>query len=222
MKKITLFVLAAVLGITAMAQTAANDKFTKAMEQKIAGLDTTRGMESWKDLAAAFERIGDAEKTQWLPYYYAAYSHIMIGYSYMEGNPMGGNAEKTDPEADAAEKLLDKAIGLSKASSETWVLKKMIASLRMMGDPMSRYMTYGPVAEQALNTAKQMDSGNPRVYMLEAQDKFFTPEQFGGSKEEAKILFEKSKELYGTFKPESSIHPNWGMGQVMYFLSQYK
>lgn len=221
MKKITLMIMAVCGSIILFAQ-AATDKFTKAMEQKIAIMDSTRSSDGWKDLAAAFERIGNAEKTQWLPYYYAAYSHIMIGYSFMEGNPMGGAADKTDPEADLAEKLLAKAIGLAKENSETWVLKKMIASLKMMGDPMSRYMTYGPAAAEALATAKNLDASNPRVYMLEAQDKYFTPEQFGGSKDEAKVLFDKSKELFGSFKPESSIHPNWGLNQVIYFLSQYK
>jgi hypothetical protein len=57
---------------------------------------------------------------------------------------------------------------------------------------------------------------------LEGQDKFYTPEQFGGSKDEAKMLFEKAKQLFDSFKPGSSIHPNWGKGTVTYFLSQYK
>ena len=67
-----------------------------------------------------------------------------------------------------------------------------------------------------------MNPANPRVYILEAQDKYYTPEQFGGSKDEAKKLFEKAKELFMTSKPASSIEPQWGMSQVMYFLSQMK
>ena len=70
--------------------------------------------------------------------------------------------------------------------------------------------------------AKEMNPANPRVYILEAQDKYYTPEQFGGSKDEAKKLFEKAKELFMTSKPASSIEPQWGMSQVMYFLSQMK
>ena len=46
----------------------------------------------------------------------------------------------------------------------------------------------------------------PRVYLLEGQDKFFTPEQFGGSKTEAKALFEESIKKQETFKPASSIY----------------
>ena len=58
--------------------------------------------------------------------------------------------------------------------------------------------------------------------MLEGQDKFFTPEQFGGSKAEAKVLFEKSIQLFASNKPKSSIDPHWGLGSVQYFLSQIK
>jgi hypothetical protein len=58
------------------------------------------------------------------------------------------------------------------------------------------------------------------VYLLEGIDKFYTPEQWGGSKTEGRKLFEEAKKKFETFKPASSIHPSWGMGQIMYFLSQ--
>jgi hypothetical protein len=92
----------------------------------------------------------------------------------------------------------------------------------MMGDPMNRYMTYGAEAQAELDKAKELNAENPRVYILEGQDKFYTPEQFGGSKAEAKMLFEKAQKLFETYKPETSIHPNWGKGQVEFFLLQMK
>ena len=98
----------------------------------------------------------------------------------------------------------------------------MIATLRLMADPMNRYMTYGPQAAEALEKAKSLNPENPRVYLLQAQDKFYTPEQFGGSKTEARTLFELSAKKYESFKPESDIAPTWGLPQVKYFLSQIK
>ena len=92
----------------------------------------------------------------------------------------------------------------------------------MMGNPMARFMTEGAKATEALGKAKAMNPNNPRIYILEGQDKFYTPEQFGGSKEEAKKLFEKANEIFMTTKPGSSIEPQWGRGQVAYFLSQLK
>ena len=124
----------------------------------------------------------------------------------------------TDPLADKAELLINQAESLSKDNSEIYLVKKLIATLRLIADPQTRYQTYGPAAVEALATAKKLNPGNPRIYLLEGQDKFYTPEQFGGSKTEAKKLFEESKAKFDTFKPASDIDPNWGRNQVDYFL----
>ena len=221
MKK-TIFILAAMLtGSFSFAQMP--DKFVKAMEAKIIAVDTTISVQGLTDLANSFERIADAEKNQWLAYYYAAFCNASAGLMAANGGDMmAAKTDKTDPYADKAEKQLSKAEELMKDNSEIYIVKKMIATLRMMGDPMNRYMTYGPQAAEALEAAKKLDPNNPRVYLLEGQDKFYTPEQFGGSKDEAKTLFEKSKQLFETFKPASSIHPNWGRGTLTYMFSQFK
>jgi hypothetical protein len=221
MKK-TIFILSAILA-AGISFAQMPDKFVKAMEAKMIAVDTTSGVQGLTDLANAFERIADAEKNQWLAYYYAAYCNAAAGLMAGSGGDiMVAKADKTDPYADKAETQIKKAEALMKDNSEIFVVKKMIATLRMVGDPMNRYMTYGPEAQAALDEAKKLDANNPRVYLLEGQDKYFTPEQFGGSKEEAKVLFEKSKQLFETFKPASTVHPNWGKGTVAYFLSQYK
>ena len=221
MKK-TIFILSAILA-AGISFAQMPDKFVKAMEAKMVAIDTTTSVQGLTDLANAFERIADAEKSQWLAYYYAAYCNASAGLMAGSGGDiMVAKADKTDPYADKAEAQIKKAEELMKSNSEIFVVKKMIATLRMIGDPMNRYMTYGPEAQAALDEAKKLDANNPRVYLLEGQDKYFTPEQFGGSKEEAKVLFEKSKQLFESFKPASTVHPNWGKGSVTYFLSLYK
>lgn len=220
MKRI--FFLAAALVMT-MVSYSQGDKFVGAMQSKLSSIDSNNSADTWKDMANSFERIADAEKTQWLPYYYASYCNIQAGYSSLpKDGSMGDNTSITDPLADKAETLLNKAEALSKDNGEIFVIRKMVHGLRMMGNPMARYMTEAPMADAALSRAKEISPDIPRIYILEAQDKYFTPEQFGGSKEEAKILFEKARNLFTSFKPESSIAPNWGRNIVAYFLSQYK
>ena len=220
MKRIFFLIPACIFTLVTMAQ---SEKYTKAMEQKLAGYDTVRSQTGLQELANSFERIADAEKTQWLPYYYAALSNVNLGMTHVfAAGPIGGNADKGDPLADKAENLLKKAEDLSKDNSEIFIIKKMIASLRMLGDLMSRYQTQGAIATEALETAKKLNPENPRVYMLEGIDQFNTPEQFGGSKTEAKRLFDEAIKKFDAFKPESSIHPTWGRGTVQYFLSQIK
>jgi tetratricopeptide (TPR) repeat protein len=202
---------------------AQGEKYKTAMKEKITVLDTSRDVNTLKDMSAAFERIGDAEKTQWLPYYYAALSVINAGNFIYVTNPSNvEELQKIDPLAERAEQLLDKADALNQNNSEIYAAKKMAATLRMMVDPMSRYMQYGAKAQQALETAKKLNPENPRLYLLEGEDKFYTPEQYGGSKTEAKKLFEEALKKYDSFKPASDIDPNWGKNTVEYFLSQLK
>lgn len=220
MKKLLSFIL--LLATFASAQAQMPEKFVKAMEAKVPLIDSTQTAEGFIDLANSFERIANAEKNQWLPYYYAALCQVMAGYFSMGDNPMGGNADKTDPLADKAKALLDKAEELEKDNSEIYLVRKMVNSLHMMGNPMQRYMTDGTAAAEALAMAKKLNPDNPRVYLQEGQDKYYTPEQFGGSKTEAKQLFERAYKQFEIFKPASSIHPNWGLSQVNYFLSLTK
>ena len=200
---------------------AQSEKYQKAMSDKISQMAGASTVDAWRDLSNAFERIAEAEKTQWLPYYYASMSRVMAGYMIGNGQ-MGGFADKSDPEADKAEALLDKAQAIAGDNSEIWCIRKMIATLRMSAAPMVRFQTYGPKAAEALDKARQLDPENPRVYLLEGQDKFFTPEQFGGSKAEAKVLFETCLKKAESFKPASPLHPTWGPSQASYFLGQIK
>jgi hypothetical protein len=216
MNKIILMLLAVSLTASAVAQ---SDKYVNAMAPKIAALDTTRNSAGLQDLSNSFERIAVAEKEQWLPYYYAALAQTNLGYSKMNAG-MSGDPAVIDPIADKADALLSEAEKQSPNNSEIFVVRKMIHTLRMMVDPQSRFQSFGPSAAAALETAKKLNPQNPRVYLLEGQDKFFTPEQFGGSKVEAKKLFETAMQKYASFKPENNLSPNWGRGMAQYFMAQ--
>src|SRR5882757_1230193 len=72
-------ILSLVLLITLTAG-AQSDKYLQAMQKNIAMLDSAKSISQLESLATTFERIGDAEKTQWLPYYYAALAQTWIGW----------------------------------------------------------------------------------------------------------------------------------------------
>ena len=185
-------------------------KYLDAMKQNVAQLDTAHSLASFLELGNKFERIGEAEKTQGLPYYYAAYCTVMTTF-------VGADKSKTDEIAGKAEEFLGKAESLDKPSSETNVIRSMIATSHMMVDPQNRYMQYGAASSEALQKAEQMDSTNPRPVYLEGQAKFYTPEAYGGGKAVAKPLFDKA--MFATFKPASDIAPRWGKHATEYFLS---
>lgn len=197
--------------ISVFSQTA----YDKAMSEKAALVEQGKTAEDYSALANDFKRIGDKEKTQWLPYYYAAFSTIQKGRLAMRE----GKMTELDAIAADAQKSLDTAMGLSKDNAELLILQKMIHSLKMMVDPMSRFMTEGTMATEALSKAEKLDPQNPRISLLKAEDIYFTPEQFGGSKAKGLELFQKSLDQYKTYKPKSAIDPNWGKGEAEYFIA---
>lgn len=190
--------------------------YETAMNGKIAKVESHLSQDEFTALSNDFKRIGEKEKSQWLPYYYATFAQIQKGRLLMRENKVS----ELDAIAAEAQKSLDLASALSKDNAEILILQKMIHSLKMMVDPMSRYMTEGAAATQVLGKAEALDPTNPRVTLLKAEDTYFTPAQFGGSKEKGLELFKKAIEQYGTYKPASAQSPNWGKAEAEYFLAQ--
>src|SRR5882724_4198660 len=106
MKKAILILAVSLVSTAIFSQ---SEKYTNAMEKLVPAIDTLWNADGLKDLSNSFERIADAEKTQWLPYYYAALARSNAGYAIMTASGGMGNADKTDPEAKKAEELLNKA-----------------------------------------------------------------------------------------------------------------
>jgi hypothetical protein len=196
------FFLSFTLIVIAVASFAQSDKFKSTMKANLVMFDSIKNPNDYTPLAASFERIGDAEKTQWLPYYYAALSNILKGFADSTGNK--------DNIADKADALIAKAEAIEPKNAEIYLLKSMTSTLHMIVDPSTRWQKYGADVTKNREIAKQLDPNNPRVYFLEGQNIFGTPKSFGGGKENAKPVFEKSVALFQTYKPASELYPNWG------------
>jgi len=212
MKKMFLVLVSLAVMTQGFAQ---SEKFTNAMTKTIAQMDSSKTADDMLAASAGFERIGDAEKTQWLPYYYASLSEVI--YAFMK-NDMANN----DALAGKAEQLLAKADGLQPNNSEISVIKAMIATLRMLVNPQQRWQQYGAVIQQELENAKKQDPANPRPYYLQGQNLRNTPEQFGGGCTTAKPVLEEALKKYETFKPATPIAPKWGKDRVEQVLAGCK
>jgi hypothetical protein len=196
-----------------VAAIAQGDKFTQAMQKNLAKFDSVNETADYQALAASFERIGDAEKTQWLPYYYAGLALTSAGW--IPGLDKDENAEKVKALCDKADALaIDNA-----DKAEILSIRHMAATQQMMVDPQSRWMSYGKEADIDLQKAMTLNPDNPRLYYLRGMGIFGTSEQFGGGKEKAKPIFEKAVALYKTeqLKP---LYPHWGQKQAEDMLAQ--
>jgi hypothetical protein len=203
------FILSFLL-ISAVVANAQSDKYDGAMKKNLSMFDSAKTTADFQAVAAAFERIGDAEKTQWLPYYYAGLALTMAGWQ----------DSKLDKEANAerAKSFCDKAEAIEK-TSEICEIRNMAATQEMMIDPQTRWATYGKQASEALQTGMKLNPNNPRLYYLQGMSVFNTPASFGGGKEKAKPIFEKAVELFKAEQPKP-LYPRWGQKQAEDMLAQ--
>jgi len=211
MKKQLLSFTLVLISLLSFAQTS----YEKVMKEKITKIETVQSAEEFQTLANDFQRIADKEKGKWQPAYYTAYSYIQKGRVLMRE----GKTQGLDEIADQAQKYVDNAQSIEK-NAEIQLLQKMIYSLKMMVNPMERFMTYGTKATEELKSAEELDPNNPRIILIKAEDIYFTPEQYGGSKEKGIALFKQSLEKFNSYQPKTDLDPNWGKSEAEYFISQ--
>lgn len=210
MKKI---IIALSFMLTCFGVSAQESKYDAAMKGMLTKLTAANTTEMLEPLANGFDRIAAAETNKWLPLYYAAYCQVMQAL-------MEKDKTKIDPLVDLAEKNLEKAKGLSE-SEEITCLRALCKSARIGVDPMSRGMRYSAESKELLTFAKKVNPSNPRIYLLEAQSVYYTPEAFGGGKDKARPLYELALSKFREFKPQNELMPNWGLEQVRNILESY-
>lgn len=183
---------------------AQSPKFKMIMQKNISLIDSSfKTPETILQLANNFERIANAEKKEWLPYYYAAF--LQVNYAFRQEDKSG-----VDAIADKADELISKADSLSPGNSEISCIKSMIFSCRLMVDPQTRYMKFGQKSAALIDLAIKQNPENPRPLFLRAQSLIYTPEQFGGGCKNALPVLEKAAEKFIAFKPATELDPSWG------------
>ncbi len=190
----------------------AQSKFEDAMTRGLGQLKDAKTASDLTDVSSFFERVGDAEKTQWLPYYYAALSLYRSAW-------VDKSADK-DKIADKCKDFITKAQVIEN-NADLYCLVQQVVILQLMVDPMSRWQTYGALAKDALADATKADPTNPRIYYLQGMTTFNTPEAYGGGKALAKPMFQKSVDLFKTYVPKP-FYPDWGKEDAEKMLEQCK
>ena len=193
----------AILLVLMVTTLTAQDKYTETMLKNIESVYKAKTVAEHQDAANAFERIATAEKTRWEPYYYAAYSYIMMANVETE------NAKK-DSYLDLATKDLDKAKTIRANDSEIIALEGFVYMIRVTVDPASRGQEYSGKAFRSFSTAVALNPENPRALALLAQMQYGTAQFFGNSTVEACGTVDRSLQKFETFKAESALTPQWG------------
>lgn len=209
-----IYLLTVLMLISFQSMYAQTDAYTKAMEDNIASLQKPDlSNEDYQKAANMFERIGNTQAKEWLPQYWTSYCYVMISLFSKE-------KESKDLYADKANDFYQKIVDLKIENDETCILKAYIAQAKLSADPGSRWMNEGMAFKQYVAKAKELNPENPRVYLMEGSNIFYTPENFGGGKAKALPILQESEKKYNAFKPASSIHPNWGRSYLQSLLEK--
>jgi hypothetical protein len=182
---------------------ATKDKYTETMQKNIEVVYTSQTIPDIQNAVNSFERIGEAEKTKWEPFYYASFGYVMMANKEKEANAK-------DNYLDLALKSLDRAKAIQANDSEITALEGFIHMIRVTVDPASRGQQYSGMAFQAFGKAVAMNPENPRALILMAQMQYGTAQFFGSPTTEACATTTKALEKFDTFKSDNELAPTWG------------
>ncbi len=215
MKKIISILLIAVFCFGFSAVSSADD-FTDAIMKvkKKMKENENNDEQSLLKIRGDFERILQLNKNQWLVNYYMAMVDMLISYNMTGKKDMDAVKKYTESSLD----LLNKATDMKDDFGEAYILKFAVTSNRWMYEPNKMNDIIAMQAE-AKDLAMKYDPDNPRLYLVDGINTYYTPESFGGGVDKALPLFEKSYELFQTYKPVDETYPDWGKDQVCGFLA---
>ena len=194
----------------------AADAYTALMTATITELMSTGDPVALKAVAAKLERAATVAPTDWLPRYYQAYALVINVFQSKED---GDTKDKTLDQAEAA---LAQARKLHGDESELLTLQAYAHQARLGIAPMSRSRKYSELVGEAVAQAQALNPANPRPYLVEANNVYFTPRMFGGGADKAKSLYEQAQAKFAAFVPAGPLAPNWGQRQLQGRLKQYE
>ena len=192
----------AVLFVTAMLT--AQAKFEEGMG---------KAFQLWKDgkpdeASAMFERIASAEKDSWLPNYYVALVNTTSSFGSKDKARVSALLAK-------AQDALDVEMARDANNAELLVMQALIHTGWIAFDPMTYGMTLSSKVMELYTKAQIIAPANPRVVFGKAEFEIGGARYFGTDTKAMCAEIDRAIELFATFKPESPLHPKWGLDRAL-------
>ena len=204
MKTRLLSLLLILISGTAMA----NDyKYNEMMTKNIDLVYSAKTVEELQQAVNTFDRIGNAEKSRWEPFYFASFGNVLLATK--ESDPA-----RKDAFLDLAKAVLDKAGAIKGDDSEIVALEGFILMIRVTVDPATRGQKYSFMAMQAFEKAIVLNPENPRAHALKAQMELGTARFFKVAPIDACATARKALEKFASYQPVSPFGPMWGKGMT--------
>jgi hypothetical protein len=161
-----------------------------------------------------FERIANTENENWLPFYYAGYTRVLMA-------AMESDSRKKDSFLDVAQTHLDVVETIEHDAIERMVLQGFLYMIRMSVD-LSRGVELGQECAMILNQAYMMNDQNPRAVLMLAQFNLGTAQYMGMDTSEPCSMLVAALKLLDQSQPEGANQflPGWGKDLAMNMQNQ--
>lgn len=193
--KTIITIVAVLVGVASIAQ----DAYTQGMQKAF----QLWGEGKPADAANMFERIGNAEMDNWLPYYYVASIHTIAAFGEKDGEIVSQKLKK-------AQEYIDIANRISPNNPEIMVQQAMTHTAWIAFDGATYGMTLSGKVAAIYAQALVLAPDNPRVVFSKAEWDMGSATYFGKDTAPYCKDVARSLELFDTFKAASAFHPNWG------------
>ncbi len=215
MKKTILTLVMLVFIIFTMGSAKADD-FTDAIlktKKKLGDIQNLSDRTQLLKIRGDFERILQLKKNEWMVNYYMAFMDLMISWSYSDMETGKSDNDNVKKYTESCLNLLNKSTDVKDDFAEAYILKMSAQGNRWSYEP-DQMNDIIAKSTEAKETAKKLEPDNPRFYLVDGYGVFYTPESFGGGVDKAQPIFEKSWELFQTYKPKDETYPDWGKDQA--------
>lgn len=206
MRKI-IIILVCSISLAMTAQTS----YEKCMQQAFSLWGQQKNIESIN----LFERIAVAEKSNWLPYYYAAQIEIISSFGEQDLSVLDSNLKK-------GQAYLDQAKEISKNNPELLILQALLHTVWVAYDGATYGRKYSKKITKLYKKAVTLAPENPRAVYCQAEWSIGSANFFGDDTQPFCKDLEKSIDLFATFEKPMPFYPSWGEDRAKELLANCK
>lgn len=207
MKTLTVFL------VMAIALVAQSGQFQMELKKEIERMHYEYDLKRSETIRGKAERFLKMNPDSWYAHYYMAFIYDHLGTLNMVEDE-----DKADDYFDLALDYLDTALGM-KDFEDGYSLRSSVYGKKIGISPM-KGMFLGPRSNNAVDDAYDVSRDNPRVWIIEAIGKMYTPSMFGGDKERSRKLLVKSEKALKNYVESDSLMITWGKADVYAWLSE--
>ena len=190
-------------------------KWADSASREIDAANAAGDLDRLTAAAAMVDRVLTVTPNDPLLLYYRAFALYRSATLYT-GQKKNDEAKRVLVEAD---RLLEQATTKS-PTADALALHSSVMGLQigLSSNPLAG-MTLGPKSSGILDRAKELEPGNPRVWLISGMSAMFTPKMFGGGTDKAERDLRKAITLFEADHPAAP-NPSWGRADAYIWLGQ--